>query len=142
VAFVIDHHCLTGRPTGRAITTVGGFGRPHRFGTPDLGLEILKPDIDQPTFPCYRFANIWFARSIAMAQVLVRDLDADVVERLKERARRHRRSLQKEAKAILEDAASRYTMEEAREAADRIRRRLAGRTFSDSVELIREDRER
>jgi plasmid stability protein len=77
-----------------------------------------------------------------MAQVLVRDLDADVVERLKERARRHGRSLQKETKAILEDAASRYTMEEAREAAERIRRRLAGRTFSDSAELIREDRER
>ena len=77
-----------------------------------------------------------------MAQVLVRDLDADVVERLKERARRHGRSLQKEAKEILEDAASRYTMEEAREAADRIRRRLAGRTFSDSAEMIREDRER
>jgi len=77
-----------------------------------------------------------------MAQVLVRDLKADVVERLKDRARRHGRSLQKEAKAILEDAASHYTMEEAREAADRIRRRLAGRTFSDSAELIREDRER
>ena len=77
-----------------------------------------------------------------MAQVLVRDLDADVVERLKDRASRHGRSLQKEAKAILEDAASRYTMEEAREAAERIRRRLAGRTFSDSAELIREDRER
>jgi len=77
-----------------------------------------------------------------MAQVLVRDLDADVVERLKDRARRHDRSLQKEAKAILEDAASRYTMEEAREAANRVRRRLAGRTFSDSAELIREDRER
>jgi len=77
-----------------------------------------------------------------MAQVLVRDLDADVVERLKDRARRRGRSLQKEAKAILEDAASRYTMEEAREAANRVRRRLAGRTFSDSAELIREDRER
>ncbi len=77
-----------------------------------------------------------------MAQVLVRDLDADVVERLEGRARRHGQSLQKEAKAILEDAASRYTMEEAREAAHRIHRHMAERTFSDSAALIREDRER
>ncbi len=77
-----------------------------------------------------------------MVQVLVRDMDAEVVERLKQRARRHGRSLQKEAKAILEDAASRPTMDEAREAAEGIRRRLARRTFSDSAALIREDRER
>ncbi len=77
-----------------------------------------------------------------MAQILVRDLDADAVERLKERARRHGRSLQKEAKAILEDAASRYTMERARRVAEQWHERLAGRTFSDSAELIREDRDR
>ena len=77
-----------------------------------------------------------------MAQVLVRDLDADVVERLKTRARRHGHSLQKEAKAILEDAARRYSMEEARRVAEKCHDRLAGRTFSDSAELIREDRER
>jgi len=77
-----------------------------------------------------------------MARILVRALDADVVERLKDRARRHGRSLTKEAKAILEDASSRYTMEEAREAAHRNQRRLAGRTFSDGAELIREDRGR
>ena len=37
-----------------------------------------------------------------MAQLLVRDLDDRVVARLKERARRNRRSLQTETKAILE----------------------------------------
>jgi plasmid stability protein len=77
-----------------------------------------------------------------MAQVLVRDLDETTVERLKERARRHGRSLQREAKAILEEAAHAPTMEEARAAAERVRQRFAGRTFSDSAELIREDRER
>ncbi len=77
-----------------------------------------------------------------MAQVLVRDLDAAVVERLKERARRNGRSLQKETKAVLEAAARPYTMEEARLAAERIRSRFGDRTFSDSAELIREDRER
>ncbi len=78
-----------------------------------------------------------------MAQVLVRDLETAVVERLKERARRNGRSLQKETKAILEEAAAKQpAMAEARLAAQRIRERFAGRTFSDSAELIREDRTR
>ena len=72
----------------------------------------------------------------------MRDLEAKVVARLKERARQHGRSLQKETKAILEDAARQGTMQEARDAAARVRRRLAGRTFSESAELVREDRER
>ena len=58
-----------------------------------------------------------------MAQVLVRDLDADVVAQLKLRARQHGRSLQKETKAILEDAARQGSLEEARDAAARVRRR-------------------
>lgn len=77
-----------------------------------------------------------------MPQVLVRDLDEVTVERLKERARRHGRSLQREAKAILEEAANAPTMADARAAAERVRRRFAGRVFSDSAELVREDRER
>lgn len=77
-----------------------------------------------------------------MAQLLVRDLEKAVVQRLKQRAKSHRRSLEKEAKAILERAASEQTLEEARATAARIRRRLAGRTFSDSAQLIREDRDR
>jgi plasmid stability protein len=77
-----------------------------------------------------------------MAQVLVRDLDAAVVGRLKERARRHGRSLQKEAKEILEAAAATLTMEEARRVSRGWHRRLSGRRFSDSTALIRKDRER
>ncbi len=77
-----------------------------------------------------------------MTQVLVRDLDGAVVERLKERARRNGRSLQKETKAILEAAATTLTMVEARQNSDEWHRRLTGRRFSDSAELIREDRER
>jgi hypothetical protein len=50
-----------------------------------------------------------------MAQLLVRDLDDQVMARLKERARRNQRSLQAEARAILETAAPRYTKEEALE---------------------------
>jgi len=77
-----------------------------------------------------------------MAQILVRDLDSATVKRLKEKARQHNRSLQGEVKAILERDASFYTMAEARAAALRWQKRTAGRKQSDSVELLREDRER
>jgi len=76
-----------------------------------------------------------------MAQFLVRDLDAKAVERLKARAKRHGRSLQGEVKQVLEQATG-YSLEEALEAAGRIRRRFRGRRFTDSAKLIREDRQR
>ncbi len=76
-----------------------------------------------------------------MAQVLVRDLKTDVVARLKARAKRHGRSLQTELKEILETA-SRHSAVTARGLASRIRTQLAGRTHSNSVELLAEDRKR
>ncbi|MBM4132263.1 MAG: Arc family DNA-binding protein [Nitrospira sp.] len=77
-----------------------------------------------------------------MAQVLVRQLDDKVVERLKRRAMEHGRSLQSEVKTILEEAAPDY--EAAWQRIERFRNRLkrSGRRFSDSTELIREDRDR
>ena len=77
-----------------------------------------------------------------MASVLVRDLDPAVIERLKARAQEHGRSLQKELKAVLEQAAAQGTWAEARSSIERVRKRLAGREFSDSTELIREERDR
>lgn len=77
-----------------------------------------------------------------MAQLLVRNLDPEIVERLKQRAKRHKRSLQGEAKFILEEATMRMSVEEAREVALSWQKRLAGREYSDSAEMIREDRER
>jgi len=77
-----------------------------------------------------------------MAQVLVRDLDKATVERLKDRARQHGRSLQAEAKALLQEAAAMFTMEEALANSRRWHRRLAGRKHSDSAALVHEDRER
>lgn len=73
--------------------------------------------------------------------VLIRDLDASVVQKLKRRAARQGRSLQAELREVLEES-SRLDWASAWAAADRIRRRLAGRTFSDSTELIRQDRDR
>jgi plasmid stability protein len=76
-----------------------------------------------------------------MAQILIRDLDDETVKRLKERARRHGRSLQGEAKLILTQAAG-LSHREARELAHQWQQKLAGRPFPDSTALIREDRQR
>lgn len=77
-----------------------------------------------------------------MAQLLVRDLDPSVLVRLKEQARKHRRSLQGEVKAILEEAAGRATQDEAMAVLDKWRRRWGDRVFSESAPLIRADRDR
>lgn len=79
-----------------------------------------------------------------MAQILVRDLDEETVERLKKRARDDGRSLQSEVKHILSQAAQEpiVDMERARKMLEEFRKRFKGRKFSDSVELIREDRNR
>jgi plasmid stability protein len=79
---------------------------------------------------------------MAMAQVLVRQLDNKVVVRLKKRAKELGRSLQSEVKAILEEAVPDY--EAAWKRIERFRKRLgkSGQIFSDSATLIREDRDR
>ena len=78
-----------------------------------------------------------------MAQILVRGLDAALVARLKERARENHRSLQGEVKAILEEAAAQATNAEIVALLDRWQRywQQKGKIFSDSAELIREDRD-
>jgi antitoxin FitA len=76
-----------------------------------------------------------------MAQILVRNLSPEVIERLKAQAREHGRSLQAEVQRILEEAAG-SRMEKARELAVRLHARLAGRHHSDSAELLAEDRAR
>ena len=79
-----------------------------------------------------------------MPDVLVRDVPDDVLEALKRRAAEHRRSLQQELLRILETTAREPTRQMAIQAAATIRERLArsGRTFSDSADLLREDRQR
>lgn len=79
-----------------------------------------------------------------MAQILVRNLSKEIVERLKKRAMEDGRSLQSEVKLILEQAAlePRVDMETARKICEEFRRRFKGRRFPDTVELIHEDRVR
>lgn len=75
-----------------------------------------------------------------MAQVLVRQLDPDTVQRLKARAKRNHRSLQAELRDILERAAS-PAHGDWKQALAELDRMFESREFSDSTPLIREDRE-
>lgn len=77
-----------------------------------------------------------------MPDVLVRDLDEAVVNRLKERAASQGRSLQSELQQILTDAAGQKTTEEFRRWAEGWRARLADRQHDDSTAMIRQDRDR
>jgi len=76
-----------------------------------------------------------------MAQLLIRDLEPELVERLKQQAQLHNRSLQGEVKAILQGNAT-ATLPEMQALAASWQEKLKGRTFSDSSNLVREDRER
>ena len=76
-----------------------------------------------------------------MAKLLIRDLDPELIERLKSRARQQGRSLHEEVKSILEAAAP-FSMNAARRIAEQWQQRLAGWVSGDSADLIREDRDR
>lgn len=77
-----------------------------------------------------------------MAQVLVRQLSDQVVNRLKKRAKEHGRSLQAEVKTILEEAVPDYEQAWKRIQMLRDKLKRSGKAFSDSADLIREDRDR
>jgi plasmid stability protein len=68
-----------------------------------------------------------------VAQVLIRQLDDDIVDALKRRAKASGRSLEAELREILREAAS-----DPWEELLRIREALSGRSYSDSSELARE----
>jgi antitoxin FitA len=78
-----------------------------------------------------------------MATLLIRNVPQDIVSRLKDRAKKRNRSLQQELQSILVAAAT-QSPEDLLKQASRIRAKLRkkGVTFSDSAELIREDRSR
>jgi antitoxin FitA len=76
-----------------------------------------------------------------MAQVLIRNLDDGVVQRLKERAAAQGRSLEQELRTILTGAA-RLNEEEFLHRAAELRARQGDRPQTDSAILIREDRDR
>ena len=76
-----------------------------------------------------------------MADILIRGLDEKAVKRLKVRAKQHGRSLQGEVRRVLEQAAGAGS-EDIAALLDGWKTRFAGRRFSSSARLIREDRDR
>ena len=76
-----------------------------------------------------------------MAQILVRNLDDSVVADLKRVAQLHGRSLEAEVREVL-TAATRSDRSELRARLAAMRARQGPQTGPDSVELIREDRDR
>ena len=77
-----------------------------------------------------------------MANVTIRNLDEEVIARLKVRAKANNRSLEVELREILTRASESMTRQELRALAKRIAARTANVPQTDSTELIREDRDR
>ena len=76
-----------------------------------------------------------------MPDILIRGVRAETVRRLKLRAKRNGRSLQGEAKLLIEQGGGSGSKELAA-ALDRWGRRFGGRKLARSMALIREDRKR
>ena len=78
-----------------------------------------------------------------MANLLIRNVPEDIVFRLKDRAKKRNRSLQQELHSILVATAI-QSSEDLLKQSSRIRAKLRkkGVTFSDSAELLRQDRSR
>lgn len=77
-----------------------------------------------------------------MAQLLIRDLDPDDLDRLKAKAKREGRSLQMVAKRILQQAARQPDWSTYWADVDQARESLASKGELSVVDLIREDRDR
>lgn len=78
-----------------------------------------------------------------MSQLTLRDIDESLMSRLKQRAAVHGQTVEAEAKTILAQMLG-NAEDDVWARVDAIHARLAssGRTFSDSAELLREDRDR
>ncbi len=76
-----------------------------------------------------------------MPNILIRDVSQKTVDQLKARAKQHNRSLQGEVKHLVEETVK-ATGETALLRARKIRATFGRKTFSDSAELLREDRNR
>ena len=78
-----------------------------------------------------------------MATLTIRNLDDDVVARLKSRAADHGRSLEAELRMLLSEASNRPSLQEFRARAEQIAAMTPrDRPQTDSVLLLREDRDR
>lgn len=76
-----------------------------------------------------------------MPDVLVRNIEAEVLEKMKLRAKQNGRSLQAELKLLISSFIGSVSASDF-ETASKIKEKLRGRQFSDSVEFLKEDRQR
>ncbi len=76
-----------------------------------------------------------------MPDLLIKNIERKVLNGLEARAKKNNRSLQSEIVIILTEAAN-YKSSKDTEIARRIKDSLRGRNYSDSSELLREDRAR
>lgn len=78
-----------------------------------------------------------------MANVLIRNIPEEILDRFKDMAKSHKRSLQQELREVLENAANGST-EDVYQKALALRQKLRKKTirFTDSAGLLREDRSR
>jgi plasmid stability protein len=76
-----------------------------------------------------------------MPNILIRDVSQKTIDQLKTRAKQHNRSLQGEVKHLVEETVK-ATGEAALLRARKIRASFGKKTFSDSADLLREDRSR
>jgi hypothetical protein len=85
----------------------------------------------------------WFGVEVRchMSQMLTVPIDEALAERLRRRAKRDGVAMEEEARKILDRALS-AGWTTFWERADQIRASLSGRSFADSAELVRQDRER
>ncbi len=77
-----------------------------------------------------------------MANLTIRNLDDEVVAKLKARAKAHHRSLEAELRVLLSEAAARPSREEFLKVADRIAAMTPDVKQTDSTKIIREFRDR
>ena len=76
-----------------------------------------------------------------MAQLIVRNLESEVVEQLKQLAKQHGRSLESQVRQILKQSVG-LQPHEARDISRKWHEELASQKFPDTTELLREDRRR
>jgi plasmid stability protein len=76
-----------------------------------------------------------------MANVLLRDIPGEVLNKLKNMAKAHNRSLQQELRVVLENTAG-QTLPDVFQKASELRKELRKKAvrFTDSAKLLREDR--
>lgn len=78
-----------------------------------------------------------------MSNILIRDIPEKTIKHLKAMAEQHNRSLQQELKRILENMGDHLSIDVTKRASViREKLRMKGIDFSDSAELLREDRHR